>query len=421
MSRFVAQMKDTQMPMLRIRRIALVVSPCIVLLFTACQKSSNQRRVESTGVASSPTSTVYPSEENADAESTGTSERESSRSDGTQGEVLCRDLVDTICLDPAPKGWNGPIQPQSASQAGDLAPCEGADDGSLFVEWDVSLDHPNPLRNVYVDEVEAPEITCEGCKFEADAGDCRPTAWVIRAYDSESRECGGSLDRFGFMPIAPGCNLLNSGGNELGSKMAMGLAVATPKLKEPRCLPTVPKTSEIPAVRFPRFHRICGGGRRLAACQNEGQECMHFSDIAAAPRHPKACIFKTGIHECSNPAYPSQRVLYSWFSDTRSCGTCEPVVKGDSLTCGTLALKSDNDPKLECSVMSRIEPSELCLPASYFDEVRKRGTAPTFSVQSDEKATFTGSCEAPNWKPQGKVTLEAPVTLCCKDLKLPVR
>lgn len=305
-------------------------------------------------------------EQDGGGESSGDGAGEAGDADGGTdaadgGNSPCDD--GSVCADPAPDGWSGPV----AMWTGGGAPptCEGNWAGA-------SLDLYDGL------DAQAPVCTC-ACNPAA-GQTCPP----LEMHYFGQTNCNGA---FTVADLAPGC------------ASVPGYAALEAYLRAPEggsCATDAGK--DIPTAAWSTGMRLCGYSGNVAP------GCPSPLGCVARPQAPfgAVCVYSSASKPCP-PAYPNRTVLYQSHTDTRDCSSCScGAVDGGVCTGGS----GNAYPDTSCtSSNGPFGPGACVVPGVAINGVYG-ATSPSIGAP--------GTCAPSGGLPTGSAAATQPVTVCCK-------
>jgi hypothetical protein len=275
----------------------------------------------------------------------------------------------TVCLPPAPAGWQGPSATYDGVETGKPAGCP-----ATYTQKD---------RDTYFKMTAAP-ASCECGAPSIEGRSC--TAGVATFNDSS---CTVNPVKIATAATI-GCTTTNS---DMGSYYR----VATPTLVPGACKYNNAKTT-LPAPSFERVEVACSQPD-AGACATKPGECID----TPAPAQPfgRFCIHKEGDHACPSEDYPAQFVAHKTFNEGRSCTTCTATPVGGACASNSWGTRADQD----CIVGAA--PTDKTAPNCY--QYLGSGTIIDIRAMAPTAATCTPTGGAPT----GTAALADPVTYCC--------
>jgi hypothetical protein len=303
--------------------------------------------------------------------------------DDGDGKVDCEDPdcdAGYTCVQAPPAGWSGYLRMLANKYDGTGTP-ENCPSGAI------------PARYYYEPDTVA---QCEACTCDAPSGfscglpdiECAP----------DKLDCSDPLTpAWNALPDCHDISTVFSANHILSCK----LTGTAQMLKQGTCAPST--SIHTNPTLFSMTADVCslamGGGCGAGACVAK----------AAVPYGGPTCIRKDSEEACPQQ-WPFGVTVYSVGNDLRSCSSCScdsgPVqCSGGAYTfydfnaCAPCSGSCDAPvtvgPSLDCQVLTNLADSD------------------TFSEQITTVASVSGGCAAAGGLPQGTVTTQGPVTICC--------
>ncbi|WP_172304750.1 hypothetical protein [Pseudenhygromyxa sp. WMMC2535] len=291
----------------------------------------------------------------------------------------------SICVDPVPDGWNGPV-------AHDVTPAsQNPSCGEGYSMTAVTA----------ASELDPGAFEC-GCSCEATGASC-PTSGTLEIWDLDG--CSGTPDHTVVLSEANACqsitgNLPTSLSDDGGSSKPLALdwfGMQPSAILGGTCQAEI--SADIGPAAFEVEYLICEPAGSLPACAISEGLC---APVPASPLEPGVCIWKAGVEECPAGSYSNKVEIYGGIEDSRSCEGCDcgdPV--GECTATINLQELDDND----CVGLFTVS-AEDCTPSDTADV-----ELATFNPGEPE-----ASCDGEGVAEQvGEVAASEPYTLCCTD------
>lgn len=305
---------------------------------------------------------------------------------GSGGALSC----DADCV-PLPR-WHGPslfaIGPFS-----DLPACPG----------DLA---PYPGIELY-DGLSAPPPDCPTCLCDPSSTEClAPTAWHASAAKCEEAQSADLTD-FSASPGWSGActtqNAIQSGALCNGVPCVQSVTVQAPEPAAGSCPPRAIGGGPPPPVSWSTRAREC--------LPHDPDTCPEEPPACRPPTGFSMCVYKEGNLPCEEP-YPTKHLLFRAHDDKRACSpcTCGPPAESACIVfvtaytdaaCGTVA----------GAIHVASGQGEGCfdMPAGF----------PLAAKTAEVIAAQKGTCAASGGEPHGTAFPSGPVTVCCREEKVP--
>jgi hypothetical protein len=290
----------------------------------------------------------------------------------------------SLCVDPAPSGWSGPV--------------------ILYDATGTPLPVPPACPSTYPTQayqgnagLSGGNATC-GCSCGTPMNaNCNNSAVpVIAVYttsDCSGTPCSDTLPySAGGFCVGTGC----SGGGSATVTQATG--------QNASC--TASPSTNVPTAQWSEVGRVCAPPSVGGGCSGS-QVCV--------PESPgmgfiaKACIVQTGPGPCpSGSSYSIQHTFYASTDDTRGCSPACTCANAQNVTCTGGAVSVYTVYGQMCGgTATNIPIDGACHPFTINGNIYAMDTSPSTPVAG------TGSCAPSSPQPSGTLTATAPTTVCC--------
>jgi hypothetical protein len=288
--------------------------------------------------------------------------------DDGDGDVDCadEDCDERTCAREAPDGWLGP---------------------AVLFEGDV----PDDCPNAYDDELargglsaNADDADCDTCSCSPASPDC---AANLRFSVGEDDSCGGTVCETALSAScinwSPSC-LDGLSTAYLETEIGSGGSGCTPSAQSP----------SLPDAEWDDPMLACGAdGLERNGCA-AGRVCAPPLPDGAA-----LCIVRSGDRACPSGAYSDRTVYYTDFDDNRSCSACECDQDCDY----AWNVYQSTDTTCAMSPELTLVGEDQCEPVTPTSDALRIGV----------EIEGTGACDSSGGDPQGSVSEDGAVTVCC--------
>lgn len=287
------------------------------------------------------------------------------------GQASCD--ASELCAPPAPAGWEGPVAVTLGTS--ESIACDAA--------W------PEQLLLAGVG-TPGGELTCDDCACEQAVGESCPASAVVRTFGDDAT-CTNEVGAFTFVTGCTSATLSNH-------------YIADPVVPTGgSCNASGGDVIAVPAM-FAQWARVCSAAGSRARCVDGGTcapQPAGGPDTALCIRHEGA------LEVCPPGPYASQPlVVVAEFDDARTCTACACSDPSGGACDGAVTRVYNGG---TCTGTSGfVQHPTPC--ASFSSNVFARGSLDMSGVD-----LVPGSCTPSGGTPEGEVTVEAWVTLCCLE------
>jgi hypothetical protein len=292
------------------------------------------------------------------------------KDDDGDGDIDCADsdCDSVMCVDDAPKGWQGPI----AVQVGSAAPSDCRDMFSAKAFAAGSDPSADPA-------------TCSACSCSGDM----PCAAFVDFGTGTTAACGGTTCTTSVnqscAEIMPAC-IAGQTSAYLQTQLPMGGS----------CTPSTQAPTK-PSADWKTHALGCApAAAERGGCKN-GSLCLPKKP--GDPFADQYCIWREGEVDCPNAQFADKHVYYEELSDTRACSACSCSGPNCSYKWSVF---DDSDTSCATPVLELASAGQ-CVQVNPASDKLRVGAA----ISGDGKCTPSGGVS------QGEVKASKPVTVCC--------